>query len=462
MATKTLVMTEGSLGKKILLFSLPLMLSNLLQILFTMADVAVVGRFAGALALGAVGSTTTLVMLFTGFLIGFSTGINVLVARFCGARDVRNTKETIHTAALLCLCLGLTVMGIGQLLIRPMLTLLNTKEDLIEGATLYLRIYFSGIPALALFNFGNAVFSAVGNTKKPLLFLSSSGAINVILNLIFVVGLHMSVAGVALASIISQYLSAVLILVALLREKGDHGLRLSSLRFHGDKAIKILSLGIPAGCQNAIFHIANLFIQAAVNSFDTVMVAGNAAAANADGLVYDIMGAFYTACSSFMSQNYGAGKKDRILKSYFISLAYSFSVGALIGLLLLTFGRPFLSLFATDTAVIEAGMARLTVMGLSYGVSAFMDATIAASRGIGKSLWPTVIVIMGSCVFRIIWVYTIFAHFHTIQSLYLLYVFSWSITAICEIAYFSHSYRKKIRPIHSVAHNAELSQGDSL
>ena len=462
MATKTLVMTEGSLGKKILLFSLPLMLSNLLQILFTMADVAVVGRFAGALALGAVGSTTTLVMLFTGFLIGFSTGINVLVARFCGARDVRNTKETIHTAALLCLCLGLTVMGIGQLLIRPMLTLLNTKEDLIEGATLYLRIYFSGIPALALFNFGNAVFSAVGNTKKPLLFLSSSGAINVILNLIFVVGLHMSVAGVALASIISQYLSAVLILVALLREKGDHGLRLSSLRFHGDKAIKILSLGIPAGCQNAIFHIANLFIQAAVNSFDTVMVAGNAAAANADGLVYDIMGAFYTACSSFMSQNYGAGKKDRILKSYFISLAYSFSVGALIGLLLLTFGRPFLSLFATDTAVIEAGMARLTVMGLSYGVSAFMDATIAASRGIGKSLWPTVIVIMGSCVFRIIWVYTIFAHFHTIQSLYLLYVFSWSITAICEIAYFSHSYRKKIRPIHSAAHNAELSQGDSL
>ena len=448
MATKTLVMTEGSLGKKILLFSLPLMLSNLLQILFTMADVAVVGRFAGALALGAVGSTTTLVMLFTGFLIGFSTGVNVLVARFCGAKDLRNTQETIHTAALLCLCVGLAVMGIGQLLIRPLLTLLNTKEDLIEGAVLYLRIYFSGIPALALFNFGNAVFSAVGNTKKPLLFLSLSGVFNVILNLVFVIGLHMSVAGVALASIISQYLSALLILISLLREKGSHSLHLSSLRFYGDKAIRILSLGIPAGCQNAIFHIANLFIQAAVNSFSTVMVAGNAAAANADGLVYDIMAAFYTACSSFMSQNYGAGKKERILKSYFISLAYAFSAGALIGLLLLTFGRPFLSLFATDAAVIEAGMARLTVMGLSYGVSAFMDASIAASRGIGKSLWPTVIVIMGSCVFRIIWVYTIFAHFRTIESLYLLYVFSWSITAIFEILYFSHSYRKKIRTMH--------------
>jgi Na+-driven multidrug efflux pump len=185
------------------------------------------------------------------------------------------------------------------------------------------------------------------------------------------------------------------------------------------------------------------------------MVAGNAAAANADGLVYDIMAAFYTACSSFMSQNYGAGKKERILKSYFISLAYAFSAGALIGLLLLTFGRPFLSLFATDAAVIEAGMARLTVMGLSYGVSAFMDASIAASRGIGKSLWPTVIVIMGSCVFRIIWVYTVFAHFRTIQSLYLLYVFSWSITAIAEISYFVHSYRKRMRLLEATDPRAE-------
>ena len=450
MATKTLVMTEGSLGKKILLFSLPLMLSNLLQIFFTLADVAVVGRFAGALALGAVGSTTTLVMLFTGFLIGVSTGVNVLVARFCGAMDHRNASETVHTSAILCLCVGLVVMGLGQMLIRPLLTLLQTKADLMEGAVLYLRIYFAGLPALAIFNFGNAVLTAVGNTKKPLLFLSLSGAVNVILNLIFVIGLRMSVAGVALASIISQYLSAILIIASLLREKGMHGLHLSALRVHGDKAVKILSLGIPAGCQNAIFHVANLFIQAAVNSFDTIMVAGNAAAANADGLVYDIMAAFYTACSSFMSQNYGAGKKERILKSYFISLAYSFGVGALLGLLLLTFGRPFLSLFSTDAAVIEAGMMRLTVMGLSYGVSAFMDASIAASRGIGKSLWPTVIVIMGSCVFRVIWVYTVFAHFRTIQSLYLLYVFSWSITAFFEILYFSHSYRKKMRQFYTV------------
>ena len=447
MSAKTVVMTEGSLGKKILLFSLPLMLSNVLQILFTMSDVAVVGRFAGSLALGAVGSTTTLVMLFTGFLIGVGAGINVMVARFCGARDKKNAGETIHTAALLSLFIGLAVMGIGELLTQPLLELLGTKPDLMEGATVYLHVYFLGLPALAIFNFGNAVLSAVGDTKRPLLYLSVSGVFNVALNLLFVIGLHMSVMGVALASIIAQYVSAILVLIPLFRTNGIHELRLKQLRFSSDKAIRLLGLSIPAGCQNAIFHIANLFIQAGVNSFDTTMVAGNAAAANADGLVYDVMAAFYTACSSFMSQNFGAGKRERILKSYFISLAYSFLAGALLGGLLVLFGRQFLSLFATDAAVIEAGMMRLTIMGLSYCVSAFMDATIAAARGIGKSLWPTVIVIMGSCVFRVIWVYTVFAHFHTIESLYLLYVFSWSITAIAEAAYFTYSYRKQFKPI---------------
>lgn len=445
MRSKTLEMTEGSLGRSILLFSLPLVLSNVLQILFTMSDVAVVGRFAGSLALGAVGSTTTMVMLYTGFLVGVGSGVNVLVARFVGARDEKNARETVHTSAILCLTVGLAVMGIGEALTRPLLTLLSTKPDLMEGAVLYLRIYFLGMPALAVFNFGNAVLSAVGDTKRPLVYLTSAGVLNIALNLVFVVVFHMNVAGVALASIIAQYLSAILIMIALFRAEGIHGMELKRLRIHGDKAVKILGLGIPAGCQNAIFHIANLFIQAGLNTFDTVTVTGSTAAANADGLVYDVMAAFYTACSSFMSQNFGAGKKKRILKSYYISLAYSFGAGAIMGGMLVLFGRQFLSLFASDPAVIEAGMMRLTVMGCSYCVSAFMDATIAASRGIGKSLWPTFIVIMGSCVFRVLWVYTVFAHFGTIRSLYLLYVFSWSITAIAEISYFVHSYRKKMR-----------------
>lgn len=456
---KTLQMTEGPLGKQILFFSLPLMLSNLMQILFNMADVAVVGRFAGSLALGSVGSTSTLVMLFTGFLIGLGSGVNVLVARYCGSRDTENAHQTVHSAAIICFLAGLLLLLGGQLLTRPLLELLNTKPDLIDGAVLYLRIYFLGMPALAVYNFGNAVFSAVGDTKKPLYFLGVAGVLNIALNLVFVIGLHMSVAGVALASILSQYLSAVLTVMALFRAHGMHEMRWRYLRLHRDKAGHILALGIPAGCQNAIFHVANLFIQSGVNSFDTVVVSGNAAAANADGLVYDVMAAFYTACSSFMSQNYGAGKKKRILKSYFISLGYAFSSGAVLGLLLVAFGRPFLSLFATEPAVVEAGLIRLTIMGLSYCVSAFMDTTIAAARGIGKSLWPTVMVIMGSCVFRIVWVYTVFAHFGTIESLYLLYVFSWSITAVAEILYFAYSYRRQMRLFE---HRDAATAGDSV
>ncbi len=234
-------------------------------------------------------------------------------------------------------------------------------------------------------------------------------------------------------------------IISLLRADGLYALRWRLLHVNRDMAIRVLALGVPAGLQNAIFHVANLFIQSAVNTFDTVTVSGNAAAANADGLVYDVMGAFFTACSSFVSQNYGAGKQDRILKSYFISLIYGFSAGALLGMGLMLCGRSFLSLFATDPAVVEAGMLRLTIMGVSYAFSAFMDCTIAASRGIGKTFWPTIIVILGSCVFRIVWVYTVFAHFETMESLYLLYIFSWTLTAIAEIIYFVWSYKKYIR-----------------
>lgn len=438
-------LTEGPLAKQIFLFSLPLMLSNILQVLFNMSDIAVVGRFAGAMALGSVGSTTILVTLFTGFLIGMSCGVNVFAAQFFGARQSKDLEETVHTSLLVCLGAGLLILAGGVCFTRPLLQILHTKDELIDGAALYLRIYFLGMPALALYNFGNAVFSAVGDTKKPLFFLTAAGVLNILLNLFFVIVCRLSVAGVAMASIISQYVSAALILTALFRcGKEDYGLRLSSLRLSPYKLKSILALSLPAGLQYAIFQIANLFIQAGVNSFDAIVVAGNSAAANADGLVYDMMAAFYTACSSFMGQNYGARKKDRIMKTYFITLAYSFGFGAVLGLSLVFFGRTFLSLFTTETPVIEAGMIRLTVMGLSYAVSAFMDATIAACRGLGRSVVPTILVILGSCVFRVIWVYTIFAWFHTITSLYLLYVFSWSITAAAEMVYLAKCYREQV------------------
>ena len=435
-------LTEGSLAKGIFWFSLPLVFSNLLQVLFNMSDIAVVGQFAGSDALGSVGSTATLVALFTGFLIGVGSGVNVIVARFYGARQPEEVEKTVHTAAVLCLAVGLVIMGVGLILTRPLLLLLNTKQELIDGAALYLRIYFLGMPALALYNFGSGVLSAVGDTRRPLFFLAISGVVNVLLNLFFVIVCRLSVAGVAIASVISMYISAVLVLLSLSGSVEEYGLRRRKLRIDRDRARQLLSIGLPAGLQNAIFQIANLFIQAGVNSFDATVVSGNAAAINADTLIFDIMTAFYTAGSSFMSQNYGAGKRERVKKSYFISLAYSFGVGALLGNGLALGGEFFLSLFTSDSAVVAAGMGRLTVMGHAYWISAFMDCTIAASRGLGKSLVPTIIVVLGSCVFRVIWVYTVFAHFHTIYSLYLLYAFSWSITSIAEIAYFIRCYRK--------------------
>lgn len=437
-------LTMGPLGKQILFFSIPLILSNLLQVLFNMADVAVVGQFAGADALGSVGSTTILVTLFTSFLIGLAGGVNVLVALHVGAKNTKEIKETVHTSVIVCFGMGILVLLFGIFFSRGILQLMHTKDELIDGAVLYMNIYFLGMPALALYNFGNAVFSAVGDTKRPVRYLAFSGVVNIVLNLFFVIVCKLSVAGVAIASVISQYISAGLILRALVKTEEAYGLCLKDIRISRDKMKNILTLGLPAGIQNAIFQFANLFVQAGVNSFDAVIVEGNSAATNADALVYDVMNAFYIACASFMGQNLGAKNKKRVRNSYLISLGYSFFIGLFIGIGLLCFGRQFLALFTTEAEVIDAGMMRLTIMSFSYGFSAFMDCTIAASRGLGKTVVPTVIVIMGSCVFRVIWIYTVFAYFKTVPSLYLLYIFSWSITAIAESVYFVHVYRKAV------------------
>ena len=436
-------MTDGSLWRNMFLFSIPLMLSQLLQVLFNMADVAVVGKFSSAEALGAVGSTAILVSLFTGFLIGMGSAVNVCVAQHLGAQDKARTSSSIRTSFVLCLATGCIIMVLCLISARFMLELLGTKDDLIEGAVLYFRIYALGMPALGVFNFGNGVLSANGDTKRPLAYLTVAGILNVIFNLFFVIVCGMAEDGVALASIITQYISAVLILIHMGRQDDDCTFRFKDLKNGIDKAEEkhILGLGIPAGLQNAIFAVANLFIQGAVNSFDSVMVEGNAAAANADAVIYNIMAAFYTACSTFMGQNLGAKKHERVLKSYFIGITYSFLAGTVLGVALFLFGRGFLSLFANDGAVIEAGLQRTRIMCFSYAFSAFMDCTIAACRGIGKSFAPTVIVIIGSCVFRVAWIYTIFAHFHTIPSLYLLYIFSWVITAVAEIICFVISYK---------------------
>ncbi|MCI9595015.1 MAG: MATE family efflux transporter [Lachnospiraceae bacterium] len=434
-------MCTGSLWKKIMVFSVPLMFSNILQIVFNISDVAVVGKFAGPIALGAVGSTSILITLSTGILLGLSSGVSALTALYIGAKDQNSVKKTVHTSALLLAFSGVAIMVLGILFAGGILSAMRTKDELIGGAVRYFRIYLLGTPALAMFNFGNAVLSAAGDTKRPLYYLTFAGVVNVLLNLFFVIVGKMGVSGVAIASIISQYISAVLVLRLLLHSNEVFALRVEDLHMDREKLRRILRIGVPSALQYALFAIANLFVQTSVNYFDHVMVEGNSAAANADPLVYDMMAAFYTACTSFIAQNMGAKQRERILKSYFICLLYSFALGLFLGVGIYGMRFLFLSLFTSERAVVDAGIRRLSVMALSYSVSAFMDCSIAASRGLGRTIVPMLLVTAGSTVFRLIWIGTVFAHYRTIESLYLLYVFSWIITGIAEMVYFAKIVR---------------------
>jgi len=435
-------LTRGSLWKQVLLVGIPLILSNILQITFNMADVAIVGRFSGTLALGSVGSTSILISTITGILIGLAGGITVMTARYIGARDITMVRKTVHTALLVSLLIGTSLLFFGVFCAEWILRLLNTKEELLEGAILYCKIYFLGMPAMGLYNFGHAVFSAAGDTKRPLRYLTLSGVVNIVLNLFFVVVCRMSVDGVALASILSQYLSAFLVVRALFQEHADYSLRFSEIRFSPRCAKDILAIGIPSALQNCIFGLSNLFIQTAVNTFDAIVVSGISAATHADAFISNVWYGFCVACSSFIGQNFGARNKKRVLQSYWVSQIYALASGTLLGILLTIFGRSFLSIFTRDAAAIEAGMYRITILGLSYALATFLDCTMCASRALGKTMIPAVIVIFGSCIFRVIWVLTIFAHFRTLASLYLLYTASWLITATAEFLYFMHIYRK--------------------
>ena len=439
--TKELDMVNGPLARKILIYSIPLMFSNLLQVFFNMTDVAVVGKFAGARALG----STIIIPLTTGILLGMGGGVNAVTALHMGAEDYQRVHKTVHTSVILCFIAGLLLLVAGLAFSKPLLEVMNTKPELIDGATAYLMIYLCGSPALALYNFGNGVLSAVGDTKRPLIYLSISGIINIVLNLFFVIVCRLGVVGVALASIISQYISAFLILKFLFGCGRDYGLYIRNIGIDSHIAARVLKIGLPAAVQYSLFAVANLYIQSAVNSFDHVVVEGNSAAANADNIVYDMMAAFYTACTSFIAQNLGARKRDRIRKAYLVTQMYSFIIGAVLGALLVVFRTQFLSLLTSDPDVLHYGSIRLGIMGCSYFISAFMDNAAAGARGLGRSVIPTIIVIMGSVVFRIVWVCTIFASIHTLMSLYLVYASAWAFTSIIGTVYFIIIYRKTLR-----------------
>lgn len=437
--------TNGSLLKNIFLFSLPLVFTNILQILFNMADSSVVGRFAGALALGAVGSDGQLCFLCSGLLIGIGGGVNVLVAFYIGQNNKKELNDMIHTAAVFCLISGFAIMIIGWISAPFVLKAMKTRPELMQDALLYFRIYLISMPAMALYNFGNAVLSAHGNTKLPLIFLAIAGIANVFLDLLLVIVFKMSVAGVAIATVVAQFISCFLTVRATFKDMGNVHFDKKNLKLNMHKTMQLVKIGIPAGLQNVVFAVANLFIQAGVNSFDALMVAGNAATMNGDNLVYNIMAAFYTAEATFIGQNYGARKKSRILKSYFVGVGYTAIVGILLGIVLYVFGPQFLGLFTTDNTVVDYAMKKFRIMTFSFGISAFMDGTIAANRGLGKTLIPSVFVFIGSCFFRVLWIYTIFAYFRTIESLFLLYPVSWFVTAIFEIIYFAITYKKETK-----------------
>lgn len=435
-------MKKGNLWRSIWIYSVPLMFTNLLQLLFNIADVAIVGKFAGSISLGAVGSTTLLISLTTGWLIGISNGVNAVVAFFAGADERNQEQKAIQTGFLLCLAIGLIIFGAGFLWAEDILELLGTKDEFIWEATRYFRIYMMGSPALAIFNYGNSVLSAEGNTKKPLNYLTISGVVNVVLNLYFVIGLHMTSEGVAYASIIAQYISAALIIRALLITKKNYRIDVRNFSIDHKLSGKILKIGIPAALQYSLFAVANLFVQSAVNSFDYVIVEGNSAAMNFDSIVYEMMAAFYIACTSFVAQNYGANQKERVRKTYFITTVYSFSIAVILGAVIHIFRTSLLYIFTNDAAVVSAGAIRLGILSITYCLSAFMDNATAACRGLGGTLIPTVIVLLGTIAFRIVWIYTVFEYFHTLEVLYLLYGCAFVITAVFQNLYLLKLYRK--------------------
>ncbi|MCR5303739.1 MAG: MATE family efflux transporter [Lachnospiraceae bacterium] len=426
-------MTDGPLLKPILLFAVPLALSNVLQLLFNAADMVVVGRFSGNTALAAVGSTTSLIHLFTNLFLGFAVGVNVLYAHYIGADDKKNKKETMDTAVVMSLVCGLALTVLAVLTSGLMLVKMGTPEEVLAPSTLYLRIYFLGMPAMLFYNFGSSILRAAGDTKHPLAFLTIAGVINVVLNLIFVVGFKLSVAGVALATVISQTISALLMLKCLITFEDDVKLDLKDMKPTADKVMRILRIGVPAGIQGMLFSFSNVLIQSSINSLGSMIMAGNAAAANIENFVYISMNAVSQTCISFVSQNHGARKPDRVLRTIKTSLILVTITGLCLGIFVNVFRTPLLSLYTGDAAVVACGKPRLLYLCLPDFLCGVMEVLGQSVRGLGYSTAPMAVTLTGACLLRILWVFTVFATLGTIESLYLSYPISWAATAIAHL-----------------------------
>ena len=427
-------MTRGPLLSRILLFSLPLICSGVLQLLFNAADIIVVGRYAGSHAMAAVGATSALINLLVNFFIGISVGANVLVARFRGAGDFDDAQQTVQTALITAVAGGALLVVIGIALARPVLVWMATPAEVLDQAVLYMRIYFIGMPATMLYNFGAAILRAVGDTRRPLYFLMFSGVVNVLCNLFFVIVLHMGVAGVATATVIAQVISATLIVLCLMRVDGMCNVNLKNIHFHADKFARMMQVGLPAGLQSVIFNISNVLIQSSINSFGAIVVAGNTAASNIEGFVYTSMNALYQTSLSFTSQNLGAKQYRRIDQVLLRCAILVVLIGLVLGNGAHLLGRQLLGIYSSDAEVVSFGLVRLGVVSVTYCLCGLMDVIAGSVRGMGYSILPMLVSLAGACVFRIIWIFTIFRWQHTLFSLYISYPISWGLTICAHLA----------------------------
>lgn len=446
-------MCSGPILINVIRFSIPLMLSSVIQLLFNAVDVVVIGQFEGPTAIAAVGSTGSLVNLITNVFIGLSVGSNVLVARYFGARRDKEVSDTVHTAITISLIFGVFLLILGQTVAVPMLRLMGTPDNVIELSALYIKIYFLGMPAMILYNFGAAILRAVGDTKRPLYFLTLGGIINVVLNLIFVVFFHMGVAGVAIGTVASQMLSAFLVVLCLIKSTGCYHLSVNSLRVKWYILRDILRIGLPAGLQGAVFAISNVLIQSSVNSFGSTVMAGNTAASNIESFTGAALNSVHHAALNFVGQNMGGKKYSRVRKSIGVCVCCSTVLGLTLGLTTYIFATPLLHIFTSDPAVIAKGIIRITIMSIPHFIAGLMDMFVGALRGLGYSLTPTIVTLTTVCGFRVIWIYTVFRAFHSLDVLYLSYPITWFLAMLFHLGftiYALHKLPKKDEDITAV------------
>ena len=435
-------MINGPLLGKIIVYAIPIVLSGILQITFNAVDLIVVGQYTGSNAMAAVGSTGSLVNLLVNLFNGLAIGANVLVAKAYGANQQKSLKEAVHTSIAISILAGIVLVFVGLIFAKPILTLMGTPDEIIEGATLYLKIYFTGMPIFMLYNFGSAVLRAVGDTRRPLYYLSAAGVINVVLNLILVRVFYLGVAGVAIATVVSQGVAVVLVIRTLVKTDGPYQLILSEVRIHKDKLLKMLRIGLPAGLQGCLFSISNVLIQSSINSFGASVVAGNTAASNIEGLVYTGMNALYQTALSFVGQNYGAGKLKRIKKISVICIGLVIIVGLGLGSLAKLFAEPLLSLYGTTGEEVSYGILRMNYICTLYFLCGIMDVLVGLLRGMGYAIMPMIVSLSGACLFRIIWIMTVFDHFKTLDSLYVSYPVSWTVTALIHTVCLLYVFHK--------------------